>query len=130
MTREIPREKWNEFFNDLSRRRFGWTTRIEVLDESMGDHILTNGLPLGGVTFEERSGRHEIEISLGESVDRHHMHTVLNPVKVEYLSQGDFAGGVLEIAEANNNRMIVSLLNPMPLYVGFDDYEIMMISTR
>ena len=130
MTHEIPQEKWSEFLDDLSRRRFGWTTRVEVLNAEVGDQILSDSLPLGGVTFEEKSGRHEIEISVGETADRHQSHTISNPVKIEYLDEGDFAGGVIEIVEENGTRTLLSLLNPMPVYLGYENFEIVMASSK
>ncbi len=130
MTIEIPKVKWTEFFDDLSRRRFGWETKIEVLDESVGDQILSEGLPLNGVTFEEKAGRHEIEIAVGETADSHQTHNISNPTKVAYLDEGDFLGGVIEVEEENNTKTLISLLSPMPVYVGYDEYEIVMASSR
>ncbi len=130
MTIEIPKEKWTEFFDDLSKRRFGWETKIEVLNESIGDQILSEGLPLGGVTFEEKAGRHEIEIAVGETADNHQTHNISNPAKVAYLDEGDFLGGVVEIEDENNTKTLISLLKPMPVYVGYDEYKIVMASSR
>jgi hypothetical protein len=130
MTIEIPQEKWSEFFNDLSRRRLGWTTRVEVLNEDAGDQILSDGLPLNGVTFEEKAGRREIELSIGETADRHQTHVIANPLKVEFLRNGDFEGGVLEIEEESGTRTLVSLLNPMPVFVGYENYAIVMASSK
>jgi hypothetical protein len=130
MTIEIPKENWHEFFNDLSKRRFGWTTRIEILDKDTGDQILADGLPLNGVTFEERSGKSVIALSIGETPDLHQTHAISNVVKVEYLDEGDFAGGVIAIEEKNEIRTLVSLLYPMPIYVGYKGYEIVMASSR
>jgi len=130
MTIEIPKEIWSEFFDDLSRRRAGWMTRIEVLDNSTGDQILSDGLPLGGVTFEEKAGRREIELSVGETTTRHQFHVISNPVKVEYLNEGDFAGGVIQIGERGGTRTLVRLLNPMPIYIGHENHEIVMASFK
>ncbi len=41
------------FFDDLSKRRFEWQTKIEVIKESIGDQILAEGLALNGITLEE-----------------------------------------------------------------------------
>jgi hypothetical protein len=130
MTIEIPKERWTKFFDDLSKRRFGWETKIEVLDESVGDQILSEGLPLNGVTFEEKSGRHELEIAVGESADQHQTHNIADPTKVAYLDEGDFLGGVIEIEDENGTKTLISLLNPMPVYVGYDEYEIVIASSR
>lgn len=130
MTIEISKEKWTEFFNDLSRRRFGWETRIEVLDESVGDQILSEGLPLNGVTFEEKAGRHELEIAVGETAESHQTHVIANPSKVVYLDEGDFMGGVIEIEDETKTKTLVKLVNPMPVYFGYADYELVMASSK
>ena len=130
MTIEIPKEKWTEFFDDLSRRRFGWETKIEVLDESVGDQILSEGLPLNGITFDKKSGRHELEIAVGETTDNHQTHNIENPLKVAYLDEGDFFGGVVEIEEETGTKTLVKLLSPMPIYLGYADYELVMASSK
>ena len=130
MTLEIPKEKWSEFFNDLSRRRFGWTTRVEVLDEAVGDQILSDGLPLNGITFEAKSGRSEIELLVGETTARHLAHKISNPAKVEFLDEGDFAGGVIAIEEENKIRTLIRLLNPMPIFLGYEGFEIMVAASK
>lgn len=130
MTIEIPKEKWNEFFNDLSRRRFGWEAKIEVLDEAVGDQILSEGLPIGGITFENKAGKETIEIAVGDTREQHQMHNIFHPAKVAYLDEGDFLGGVIEIEDANKTKTLISLINPMPVYVGYADYEIVMASSK
>ena len=119
MTTEIPKEKWAEFFNELSKRRFGWKTKVEVLDASLGAAILSEGLPFDGITFEEMPNRREIELSVGKTFDQHQTHKISNPMKVEYLDNGDFFGGVVEIEEENKTRTLVRLLNPMPIDLSF-----------
>ncbi len=130
MTIEIPKEKWIKFFDDLSKRRFGWETKIEVMNESVGDQILSDGLPLNGITFEEKSGRHELEIAVGETAGQHQTHNISNPTKVAYLDEGDFLGGVVEIEEENSTKTLIKLLNPMPVYFGYDENEIVMASSK
>lgn len=130
MTIEIPEEKWKQFLDDLSKRRFGWETRIEVLNESVGDQILSAGLPLNGITCEERSGEHKIEIAVGETPEHHQTHNISNPKVVAYLDEGDFLGGVLEIKDENETKTLITLLNPMPIYLGYGDYEVAFASTR
>lgn len=130
MTIEIPKEKWKEFFDDLSRRRYGWETKIEILDESVGDQILSEGLPLGGITFETKSGRSEVEISVGETAGQHQTHNIFDPSKIAYLDEGDFLGGVIGIEDEGGTQTLIKLLNPMPVYIGYADYEIVMASAK
>ena len=129
MTIEIPKEKWAQFFNDFSKRRFGWETKIEVLQESLGDQILSEGLPLNGVIFEEKSGRSEIEISIGENTEQHQTHNISNPTKVSYLSENEFRGGVVEIEEENYTKTLIRLINPMPVAVGYAAYQMVSVSS-
>lgn len=128
MTNNIPKAKWIEFFNDLSKRRFGWETKIEVLNESVGEQILSKGLPLNGIIFEEKSGK--IEISVGENTDQHQTHSLLNPVKVGYLDEGEFLGGVVEIEDEKMTKTLIKLINPMPIFLGYEDYQIVMASSK
>ena len=130
MTIEIPKEKWTEFFNDLSRRRFGWETKVEILSESVGDQFLSEGLPLGGITFEEKSGREKIEIALGDTAEQHQTHNINDPVKVAYLDEGSFLGGVIEIEDESKTKTLIKLVNPMPVHLGYADYEIVIASSR
>lgn len=123
MTIEIPKEKWSEFFNDFSRRRFAWETKIEVLDESVGDQILSEGLPLNGIIFEEKNGKSTLEISVGENTEQHQTHNIVNPTKVAYLGENG-NGGVLEIEEETGVKTLIRLINPMPVYVGYAAYQI------
>jgi hypothetical protein len=129
MTIEIPNDKWKRFFDDLSKRRFGWETKIEVLDESVGDQILSDGLPLNGIIFEERSGRRKIEISVGETTEQHMTHTIPNPTRIAYLGKDDFSGGVIAIEEQETGvKTLISLINPMPVFAGYSSYQMVAAS--
>ncbi|MBX7172176.1 MAG: DUF5335 domain-containing protein [Pyrinomonadaceae bacterium] len=130
MTIDIPKEKWIDFFNDLSKRRFGWETKVEILNKEVGDQILVNGLPLNGIIFEEKSGKPQIEISVGENIDQHQTHNLMIPNKVGYLDEGNFLGGVVEIEDEKGTQILIKLLNPMPIYLGYTDYQIVMASSK
>ena len=128
VTIEIPKEKWTEFLNDFSKRRFGWGTKVEVLDQSVGDQILSDGLVLNGVTHEDKSGNCTVEISLGENVEHHQTHTISKPVRIAYLSENNSHVGVLEIEEGNGTKTLISLVNPMPIYFGYASYQVILSS--
>lgn len=123
MTFEIPETSWNQFFTDVSKRRFGWETKIEVLDESIGDQILSDGLTLNGITFEEKAGKREIEISVGKTAEQHQTHTISNPTKTTYLGEHRHLGGVIAIEEENGVKTLISLITPMPVYVDYFSRE-------
>ena len=122
MTLDIPREKWAQFFSDLSKRRFGWTTRIEVMNDSIGDQVLSENLPLNGITFEQTGDETTIEIAVGENMT-HQSHTIVNPGKVAFFGKDEKAGGFVEIEEANGTKTLVHIIEPMPMTVSYSECE-------
>lgn len=123
MTFDIPREKWTEFLNDFSKRRFGWETAIEVIGEEIGDQSLSKGMPLVGVAFDARNGRGGIEILTG-GADGHQTHTIAAPVAVSYLNEVSGYRGILEIEDATGVKTLIRILDPMPIFLGYDAYRI------
>lgn len=121
MTLEIPKDKWTDFFNDFSKRRFGWETKIEILKADLGDQILSEGLPLNGITFEDKVIK--LEILVGESAEQHQTHSIVKPSKIAYLSEGGRHEGTLEIEEENGTKTLIHIINPMPIYVGYSNYK-------
>ena len=122
MTLDIPKEKWAQFFIDLSKRRFGWTTKIEVMNDSIGDQILSENLPLNGITAEQTGDETTIEIAVGANTT-HQSHTIVNPGKVAFLGKDERAGGFVEIEEANGTKTLVHIIEPMPIMVSYSECE-------
>ena len=122
MTLNIPKEKWAQFFSDLSKRRFGWTTKIEVMNDSIGDQILSENLPLNGITFEQTGDETTIEIAVGANTT-HQSHTIVNPGKVAFFGKDEKAGGFVEIEEANGTKTLVHIIEPMPMTVSYSECE-------
>ncbi len=127
MTFDIPKEQWAEFLNDFSKRRFGWETKVEIISELIGDQILSKGLPLSGLTFESRPERDEIEILIGLS-DAHQTHTIHEPTAVRYLDEESGYRGMLEIEETNGTKTLLSLVDPMPVHLGYAAFKIVAAS--
>ena len=122
MTLDIPKEKWAQFFSDLSKRRFGWTTKIEVMNESIGDQVLSENLPLNGITSEQTGDETTIEIAVGANTT-HQSHTIVNPGKVAFFGDNERAGGFVEIEEANGTKTLVHIIVPMPMMVSYSECE-------
>jgi len=122
MTLNIPKTAWKDFFDDLSKRRFEWKTDVEVLNEDIGDQLLSEGLPLNGITAEEENGVMTIEILVGEGTDKHQTHNVANPARVAFYAKEGEHGGTLEIEEENGTKTLVRISEPRPIEVGYDAY--------
>jgi hypothetical protein len=123
-TIEIPKEKWTAFLIDFSKRRFGWGTKVEALNELVSNQLISEGLILNKITYEDKSGNCLIELSPVEDTKHHQTHTISNPVRIVYFSENDSRVGVLEIVESNNTKTLISLINPMPIHLGYASYEI------
>lgn len=114
MTNEISKQEWKRFFDRLSREKLNWNAGVEIFKGDIGAQVLSAGLPLTGVTYEEKSGGDTaIEIMLGgESSETHQMHTILNPTGVAFLDDEMTGGGTLEVEDADGGRTLVKITQP------------------
>ena len=129
MNFEITKQNWSRFFETLSKRRFEWLTKVEVLKSEMGDQVLTEGLPLNGITMETRGDRISIDISVGEDTANHQTHNIINPVKVDFLEGEDNRPDVIDIEEEDGTKTLITFIEPMGVLVGFTTIEMVATAT-
>jgi Family of unknown function (DUF5335) len=123
MNFEIKREEWAKFLDALGKRRFEWKTKIEVLNSEIGDQILTDGLPLNGITVETKDDRTSIDISVGENTASHQTHNIINPMRVAFLAAADNHGDVVDIEEDDGTKTLITFIEPMGIIVGYTEVE-------
>ncbi len=123
MTNEIPKQDWKQFFDDLSREKLDWQTKIEVMNNETGAQILTEGLPLGGLTFEDAEGQERIEVMVGSGTENHQTHNILEPEKVYFRRADDRQVGTVEIEDAGGTKTLVHIIQPMPVLVQYVETE-------
>lgn len=122
MTRELPKQEWKEYFEEMSREMLGWLTKVEVFEDEIGAQILSEGLPLKGVMFEKKTnGESEIELMLGENFAgaNHQTHTIFNPTKAAFLENDKTGGGMLEIEDANGAKTLVEMTQPISIEITY-----------
>ena len=124
MNFEIKKENWNDFFDSLSKRRYEWKTKIEVLGSEMGDQVLTDGLRLNGFTVETKGARTSIDISVGQTPDSHQTHTIQNPARVAFLAAAGGHGDVIDIEEHDGTKTLITFIEPMGILIGFMEAEV------
>ncbi len=124
MTIKIPREAWARFLDDLSKRRFEWKTKLEVMNGDLGDQILSDGLPLMGITLEEGRSGPVVEIALAKDADHHQTHNIFKVKSVELLPNLEDAGGILSIEEEDGTRTLIRIIEPMPIESGYGAYRV------
>lgn len=121
MTNEIPMHNWEMFLDDVTKRRFDWQTKIEVLSEEFGNQILDEGLPLSGITLERKGDETTVGIMVGTDDDHHQTHNIKNPTKILYLGDDDKPSGIVEIEEADKTKTLIHIIQPMPLVIKYVD---------
>lgn len=130
MTTEIPKEKWKEFFDNLSRDLDGWETDVGVYGADVGAQMIAEGLPFHGLTAEENAdGEFVIELSIGEGTESHQTHPIAAPVKVAFQGAGLGPGGVLDIEDASGTKTLVKLIQPFPVLVEYQATDIVAVAS-
>ena len=113
MTTNIARDKWNDFFDDISRSMLDWEVAIEVLDEDIGDQILAKNVAFKGMTFESKEGD-VLEIELGDSAN-HETHIIRRPRSVAFENTGAGSGSIVEIEDLKGSKTLVHFIQPFPV---------------
>lgn len=106
-TQTISAENWLDYFDTFSREHVGWPASIEVLDETAGPQNVAHNLPLQGISFDTKGTRpSSLEISVGQSSERHVSHVVDLPLRIYQASRSD--GSIdLEIEPAQGPKTLV-----------------------
>jgi hypothetical protein len=80
MQGEIPKEQWQVYLEDFSKRNAGRTADLQVLSEELGTQDEAETLPFEGITLETKgSAASSVEIMLGgagAADDRNLTHTI------------------------------------------------------
>lgn len=122
MNTEIQMERWNEFFETLSKRRFDWKTSIEVLGPDVGDQMLSDGLAFNGITMEKGEAP-AIYISVGEDLEAHQNHRISEPSKIAFLDADNSHGDILEIEQKDGTKTLITFIEPRGILIDFPEFE-------
>ena len=123
MTNEVHKNQWKQFFDEESRDKLDWLTKVEVLSPESGVQILSEGLPLAGLTFENKDDSPQIEIIVGKDTEHHQTHNILAPTKVYFRRADANSGGTIEIEEEGGTKTLVYLTAPANASVKDNDTE-------
>ncbi len=123
MKSEIKIADWTKFFDALSKRRFEWLTKVEVLKADIGDQVLTEGLPLNGITVEKKGDNITIDLSVGENTDSFFTHLIKDPSNVEFVAAAGSHGDVINIEEQDGTKTLIQFIEPMGIIVGYTEVE-------
>lgn len=118
MSAEIRKEDWVRFLEILSKRRFEWKTKIEVLSTEFGDQILSDNLPLNGITLENKGGSVTMDISVRVNGESHQTHSVKDPSRIAFLTAAGH-GDIVDIEEEDGTKTLIHFKEPRGLLIGF-----------
>jgi translation initiation factor IF-1 len=109
---KLDKAEWHGFLDYLSKRLVGKRAEIEVTSLALGQQIEAEWLPLLGIAYDPKDDI--VEIAL-ESVDHDRVDHIINRPQELYvdLNVGDLAS--LEITDADDNRQIINLRDPLML---------------
>jgi hypothetical protein len=130
MTTKIEREGWKPFFDELSRDLAGWQTVVEIFSDNVGAQVLAEGLPFGGLTFEDGSGKPSIELALGEEPEYHQTHSIVDPQVVAFEGTGVGPAGVLDIEDGGGMTTLIKFVQPFPVLAEYVETEIVRVATN
>ena len=82
-TRQIPRNEWSKFFDNMSRPQEGWEVGLEVLSPAIGVQIEGNHMFLAGMAAEVSERGDKIEIMMAGKLNDHVTHTISTPILVQ-----------------------------------------------
>src|SRR5688500_3334453 len=110
MIMEISKNEWARYLGDLSCVLQGWDTKVEILRAEIGAQTLSEGLPFGGITFNERDDEATIGLSLGADAESHITHSISQPVKIAFEDGSLEHGGILDIEDEAGSKTLVSFI--------------------
>jgi hypothetical protein len=117
MKGEIPRDQWQTYLEEFSKRNSGRPVNLEVLSEELGDQEEAQMLPLEGITLETKGSEAEsVEIMLGgtgAADDRNLTHTVTQVRLIVPKVGTDGREEALEI-EAEDGTKIILVFKALP----------------
>ena len=95
------------------------------MNNETGAQILIEGLPLGGLVFDEDKHEQEkIEVMVGNGTENHRTHSILEPEKIYFRRADDHQPGTVEIEDAGGTKTPVHSIQPMPVSVQYVETEI------
>jgi hypothetical protein len=105
-TKEIPRQKWKDYFDQFTKRHLRddrpERARIELLSPDLGDQVEADRLYLFGISYDEKSKALEV---LLENVDK----LVYHPKSIWVVEEKDgFLSGI-EVVRDDGTKEILTI---------------------
>jgi hypothetical protein len=104
-TKQIPRDNWKRYFNEVDRRHIRDGTScatIDLVSSELGDQPETTQIPIEGIDYDPRSETLEVQL---KDLDR----LVFHPVEIWVVEEDDGFVSALEVVYADGVREIMRI---------------------
>jgi uncharacterized protein DUF5335 len=111
-TRELARESWRTYFDDLSRQLATVRATVEIDGPDLGAQVEAEDMVLTGISYDDRDDVLVIGLSPGgppESLE----HVVSEPQQIQVESQMGLVPATIDVRDAEGNQTLVRL-QPVP----------------
>jgi hypothetical protein len=107
---QVPKSEWRAFFDRLSKALLGKWAEIEVASLELGDQILSEWIPLLGITYDGKDDLVDVALDRSNHLIRHPRDIVVENAD----------GGVVSVAviDKDGMRHVVRLKQPLMLPAG------------
>lgn len=111
-TEEFPRDRWESYLNDLTRKAKDRPVQVRVESLAIGDQVLAEGLPLVAISLETKgTDKGAIEIVAERPDGTHVMHMIPDPQRI-YLARDERGEVVaLDVEEEGGVKTLIALKN-------------------
>jgi hypothetical protein len=106
-TREIEKDHWQRFFDQISRILQGKLIQIEVDGLELGAQIEANKLSLNGLTYDRKDNAFIIST---DEID----HVIRSPQQI-FIAEGTQGMDSLKVRSEDGTEQIVSFTEPLAL---------------
>ena len=108
--RPVPKQEWRGFFERMSKELLGKRAEIEVSSLDLGDQIISEWVPMIGITYDHGDDLLDIALEGGNHMIRHP-----REIAVEYAAVGLSS---VAVVDAEGTRQVVRLKEPLVLPPG------------
>lgn len=105
---KLEKEKWESYFDDLSKNLPAVEVQLEVIDEEIGDQVEVEYSPLTGLSYDPKDDVFEIQLK------ETHDHLIYHPQEI-YINQEDEKITSVEIVNKEGVKYVLKLKPAIPL---------------
>jgi Family of unknown function (DUF5335) len=115
-THELPAEEWHSYLDSFTEAASGMLVTAHVMDESLGDQIDIERLPLQAVSYDPRDD--VLEVAVGGRGTRNPIvfrHLISAPRRVEVEERAALEPVAIEVTDQDGVRTLIRFYEPPEL---------------